>query len=334
MRVHSFDPDTGKAVYLREYENPFGTFLALNHAGTRLYNGSEVNGGDGIITVYDISCPEEPERLCVYKECDQGAAYLATDPSDSFLITCSYFSGTVKSYRLDENGLPEKLIHNEQLTATGPVGKDDGPSFGQQSPRTHGIAFIPGTDLVCVSDYSGDRLLCYRLEKDGEMTPVSVFAGIPGDAVRHAAVHPARPDIVYVNTEYSGRIYVLRCDRKTGALKKLAAYPALTDENASMSASLHISADGKWLLSSNRTNENISVFRISEDGKTLTAAPPITGVGPVRDFIFAPFGRHLLVGDQKQNRILTFAWDPENGPGALLSVLENEPTPATFVFAP
>ncbi len=332
MRVHSLDAKSGRARFLKEYKNPYGTFLTRNKSGTRLYVGSEVNGGSGILTVYDITEPAVPVKLAELTESDQGAAYLALNETETVLVTCSYFSGTVKTYQLDENGIPKTLRACIQLQTTGPVGK--GPSFGQKSPRSHGIAFVPDSDLVCISDYSGDRVLCYRLSENGDLATVSEFAGRPGDAVRHIVFHPVYRDILYVNTEYSGRIYVLRIDPGSGAFEELGEYRALKEEDAEMSASIHTSPDGKWLLSSNRTNGNISVFRITGNGTRLAFAPPLKETGCARDFIFTPDGRRLLVGDQTTDSILIYEWNAQRGPGRLLFRLTDEPTPATFVFAP
>lgn len=278
-----------------------GTYATLNEDGTRLYIGSEVFGGEGFVTVFDVSDPVDPKWMTTYMTGDQGPAYVSLTEDNRFLMTASFFEGSLFVYRLDENGCPAEVCYRERLTTYGTAFPKN--SSGQAVPRCHCIRQMPGTDLVFASDYSGDRLLCYRLQEDGDLELLSEYQLTRGEAARHIEFAPGRTDRVYLNTEFMGNLYVFKVDAKTGQMECVDQTNALVDEVAARCTNLRTSKCGTYLYNANRTNENISVFRIDEQSGKLIFVGAIPDLGMVRDFNFDPENKVLIVGCQSQEMI-------------------------------
>ncbi len=288
----------------KKLELKMGNFVVLNHDGTRLYAGSEAFGGDGFVTVFDTTDPVDPKLMMTYMTGDQGPAYVSLSEDNRYLLTASYFSGSLFVYGLDENGCPDRVCYKENLTTYGTAFPKK--SAGQAVPRCHCIRQMPGTDLVFASDYSGDRLLCYRLKEDGSMELLTAYQLARGEAARHVEFAPGRTDRVYLNTEFMGNLYVFEVDPDSGRLECLQKVNALEDEVAARCTNLRISKCGNYLYNANRSNENISVFRIDQTSGKLTFINAIPDLGMVRDFNFDPENKVLIVGCQSQEMVRVF----------------------------
>lgn len=315
---------------IKTMEIPFGTYVAADTSKGRLYVGSEVFGGEGSITTLDNMQQTNPYIISQIKTGDEGPAYISVSDNGSFLLTCSYFSGTVKVFSLNADGIPEKMVYREALTACGRAFPEG--TFGQAVPRCHCIRQLPGTDFVLVTDYSGDRILVYRLRQEGSLELAHEWRSEPGDAVRHLEFHPRNPGIVYANTEYTGKIYVLKIDRNTGTLVCVDSCQMTDASGAWMCANLRCSQDGRYLYNTSRKKGCLEVFALEAGGEHLHLAGRIPDLGGVRDFAFSKDGSVLLTGDQTNNRIHMFTMNQENGIGAPLACRPEVKTPACFVI--
>ncbi|MDF5717447.1 MAG: beta-propeller fold lactonase family protein [Rhizonema sp. NSF051] len=90
LGVYSFDPRTGKLLFLKTVPNSgqLVCWLTTNRAGTRLYTS---NPGDNSISVYDIATdPTTPVEIQNVKlHGSGGSADLTLDPTESFLQAVS-----------------------------------------------------------------------------------------------------------------------------------------------------------------------------------------------------------------------------------------------------
>ena len=101
-----------------------------------------------------------------------------------------------------------------------------------------------------------------------------------------------------------------------GKLKKIAETSILAKDfkGTFSSADIHISPDGKFLYASNRGEANdISVFKISKNGKLKSKGQTSTlGKGP-RNFVIDPTGNFFLVAHQYTNNVVIFKRDKLTG---------------------
>lgn len=329
-KVNIFDSQTRSIRCADSIEIPYGTYLTLNPKGNRLYVGSEVFGGVGYITTIDTSDPVSVRVLCKISSEDEGPAYLSVSEDERYLLTCSYFSGTIVVYPLDADGRPGPVVYREQLGTYGdafPKG-----TFGQAVPRCHCIRQFPGTDYVFVTDYSGDRLLIYRLSEQGILEIVSTYDTEKGGAIRHIEWNPIYPEMMYVNTEFTGKIYALRFDLQSGTIIETDCYQIEQFQDACLCANLRCSPDGKYLYNTSRKKECLTVVKLEEQGTCLSYVGDIPDVGYIRDFIIDPEGKILLTGNQSDNYIGMFHINHQNGMCAPLANRLEMKSPACFAF--
>ena len=99
-------------------------------------------------------------------------------------------------------------------------------------------------------------------------------------------------------------------------------------------AEIQISPDHRFLLVSNRGDENLVVFQINDgNDRILTLKQHLDCRGSfTRFFDFDPTGKFLLVANQKTNNLLCFVYEHETGDFLFKSQLENIESPQHFVF--
>ena len=79
-------------------------------------------------------------------------------------------------------------------------------------------------------------------------------------------------------------------------------------------ADIHVHPSGKWVYSSNRGHDSITMFRINQtDGRlTLMGRESTQGKTP-RNFALDPEGRKLYAANQDSDSIVVFDIDQESG---------------------
>ncbi len=103
-----------------------------------------------------------------------------------------------------------------------------------------------------------------------------------------------------------------------------------TKEN--YTAELQFTPDGKYLLVSNRGDENLVIFNINEDdNEVLSVKEHLDCRGSfTRYFTFDPTGQFLLVANQKSHSLVCFSYD--HGTYTFVSQLDNIQSPQHIVF--
>jgi len=99
-------------------------------------------------------------------------------------------------------------------------------------------------------------------------------------------------------------------------------------------AELHFSPDKKYLLVSNRGDENIVIYNLNDNNDqvlTIKNHLDIQGSGP-RYFTFDPTGNFLLVANQYSNNLTCFSYNKNQGTFEFLSQLDNIENPQYIVF--
>jgi enamine deaminase RidA (YjgF/YER057c/UK114 family) len=98
---------------------------------------------------------------------------------------------------------------------------------------------------------------------------------------------------------------------KFSLLQSIASDTSSASSKAS--ADIHISPNGKWLISSNRiTTDQLTVFAINADGTLKKAGHQPVAKMP-RNFNFDPTGKTVWVGSQTESRIQVFSFDDATG---------------------
>jgi 6-phosphogluconolactonase len=99
-------------------------------------------------------------------------------------------------------------------------------------------------------------------------------------------------------------------------------------------AELHFSPDQKYLLVSNRGDENLVIYNLNDTNDQILSVKNhlnIQGSGP-RYFTFDPTGKFLLVANQNSNNLICFSYNQTQGTFQFLSQLANIESPQHILF--
>jgi 6-phosphogluconolactonase len=215
-----------------------------------------------------------------------GSDYLSLDRSERFLLSASYFEGTVDVYSLDAKGLPEKVVSSLYN------GRDK--SHAVLTSRDNRFAYVP---------YVKDQNSLYQYsfnDKTGKLVPLKhAQAKVPmGVGPRHIAFHPTKPFVFFSNEQQLGVSSYSMDDQ--GGLKLLQVCDPLdTKPGQGLAASdIVITPDGRWIYASVRGfgRELNAVFRyeVLANGKLKAVGKTDTDTIPWA-LGLSPSGSHLFV---------------------------------------
>lgn len=269
----------------------------------------------------------------------EAMAYLALDKSGHFLLSSSYGGDLFSINRIAADGkvdsAPVQVVH---------TGK-----------RAHAIQTDPSNRFLFVPLLGADQLLQYRFDsRSGTVTPNSpASVNIQREAAtgpRHFAFAPRRDQHgeqnVYVLTEMAGNISRLTLN-KQGTLREHEATPSLDpaiartmqrgearpltgDDDLPQSekpriwqADIHITPDGRFLYSTERTSSTITAFRVSPVDGRLTLINSTKTEAQPRGFAIDNSGKFLIESGQKSTQLSLYSIDQGKG---TLDLIQRVPT--------
>ncbi len=259
----------------------------------------------------------------------EAMAYLALDRSGRFLLSASYGGDMFSINRIAADAkvesAPVQVVH---------TGK-----------RAHSIQTDPSNRYLYVPLLGADQMLQYRFDsKTGTVTPNNPPAvNIQREAAtgpRHFAIAP-QPDAqgdrnLYLLTEMAGNISRLTLN-KDGTLTERDVTPSLDpaiaqtmqrgearpltgDDDLPASekprlwqADIHLTPDGRFLYSTERTSSSLTAFAVSPTDGKLTFINTIKTETQPRGFAIDHSGRYLIESGQKSNQIALYSIDQGNG---------------------
>ncbi|MDP9175216.1 MAG: lactonase family protein [Planctomycetota bacterium] len=313
-----FDTDTGILTPPKFLlEAPAPGFFVLSRDHTRLYANNSINTYQGKLTgtlsAYSIN--PTSAHLTLLNTVEAGGAdpsYISLDNTNKFVFTANYQSGTIAAFALKPDGsIGDRTAFFQH------IGKGIDP-IRQTHAYAHSIKVDPTNRFVLSADLGLDRLFVYRFDATtGGMTPndPSYVSVTPGVGARHFTFAP-NGKIVYLVSEMGSRIFEFAWDSEKGVLTQLQEISSLPDDfkGTSACAEIEVHPSGKFLYTSNRGMDSISVFAIDAVDGHLTPLQHITTEGKTpRNFAFDPTGKWLLVTNHGSNNAMVFKIDQETG---------------------
>lgn len=227
--------------------------------------------------------------------------HLSLSQDKRYLYVSNYMSGALAVFALDQEGRILKMTDLVQLTGHGP-----NPDR-QEGPHAHCELETDGVLYLC--DLGTDTILAYlnnngKLEKRGEIK-------LPGGSgPRHLAVCPAHPGFLYCDAEMGNEVYVIM---KTETDYKIVQHMPTLPEcfvGSNTTAAIHFTADGKFLMVSNRGHDSIAAYGVKADG-TLSRPVISSCAAEPRDFIL--LDDYAVVGSQRKDLIRAYRLNRETG---------------------
>ncbi len=260
--IYHYKKDGEKIEFVKKYDLDRPMFLAIEKNRMYVVLRDCFDGSSGVCSfkieedgsLSDCTLPVSTRGKCACHICvKDGKAYAA-----------NYLSGTLCL-------VGERLVAH---TGKGPV------ADRQEGPHCHYVNFDPKGKYLYCCDLGNDTVYTY----DEALNEVSRAKVPEGEGCRHL-VFSKKHNIVYCLNELGSSVTVF--EEKDGTLKALETYTALpkNPKTPTKAAATRLSEDEKYLYASNRGDDSICTFAVSEDGRKLEQKcfASVNGESP-RDF--------------------------------------------------
>jgi 6-phosphogluconolactonase len=227
-------------------------------------------------------------------------AYIATDRTGRLLFGASYLGAKLSVNSIGRDG--EMEAPARQILPT--------------PPKAHSIIADLTNRWVFATSLEGGMVLQFSLDGERGMlmpNPEAFVRTRPGAGPRHLLLHP-NGRFVYMNNELDASVTALALDAERGTLEEVQTIATLPSQvTQAAAADMHITPDGRFLYSSERTTSSLAVFAVDrESGKLELVGTCATEPSP-RGFNISPCGRCLLVAGQTSNRTSLYSIDGRDG---------------------
>jgi 6-phosphogluconolactonase len=328
-----FGTDTAKGVSKGIYEARFNvttgelsqpvlaaetvrpSFLAMHPGRGTLYAVNAIPQPTATVSAFSVGrVSGRLELISKVSSHGDGPCYVSVHPSGEAAYVANYFGGSFCSYALGGDGSlspPVKWLDGNAV----------GPDAGKAPSHIHCATFSPDGDFLLACDLGRDRIYILRPQANHgsfQMNRQEFVAARPGSGPRHVAFHPSGR-WVYCIHELDSTIDLYDW-RTRGDRAEMSARPDAvvqtreTPGSKNAAAEVMISADGRFLYASNRGEDSVVVYGISDRDGTLTLLQRISSEGNTpRHFTFDPTGRWILLGNQDSATVQVFRRDAKTG---------------------
>lgn len=300
----TLDTDQEKLTNVRliaAQEKPAYLALGPNHLVFVL----KQDGKKGGVATYQLA-DEHAKELDEDLSAGAPPAHVSWDKGRHMIYTANYHKGEIRAYKVSDDGhltLTDSIVHEGQC----------GPRPEQDAPHAHYAQLTPDGRLA-VCDLGMDLLVTYDVSDDGKLTMAARYQGEPGFGTRHLAFHP-NGQYAYLLGELSSKLEVLKYNSADGSFKHLQTIKTIPDDWQAHNgaAAIHLSADGKFVYTSNRGENTIAVFAIQPDF-TVKHVQSISTAGDFpRDFELSHDDRYLVASNQLSDNLTLYRRNATTG---------------------
>ncbi|MGY3869112.1 6-phosphogluconolactonase [Aeromonas crassostreae] len=188
----------------------------------------------------------------------------------------------------------------------------------------HSVTWLVGKDGVqelLVACLKEDVIRRFTLDDDARLAPhpQGDIHTAPGAGPRHLALHPDNGDLYCLN-ELDGTLnrYHREADGRIRARQSLDLLPA-GSEGKRWGADLHLTPDGRFLYTSERTSSLLTLFGVDEVDGALASLGHFPTESCPRGFAIDHGGRWLIATGQQSHEVALHRIDPDSGRLTLLA---------------
>ncbi|CAH0480936.1 unnamed protein product [Peronospora belbahrii] len=261
----------------------------------------------GYVSAFTLSSDGSLKLLKARRTYGGLPTHISVSPSQNYVVVSNY-AGSIAMFPINADGsLAEKTFYQEFSKGSNVV-KDR-----QAEGHIHSSTWLPNSKHVVVANLGSDELLQYKLdEKKQTLKSLRTVKRLPGSGPRHMV---CSINMAYVVDELSNTVGVYPIDKNaavlsTKALQEITTLPS-SFTNASTSADIHLSSNGKFLYTSNRGHDSIAMFKINCDGTLTSLGWESTRGKFPRGFVV--YEDLLIVANQNSNDMFVFKIDSNTG---------------------
>ncbi|QOD86626.1 lactonase family protein [Weissella viridescens] len=320
-----FDEQTGEMSNVEAIAE-IGSPTYLNVSNADVLYAVDKQDGQGGVAVYDYDSENAKTTLKQEVLADGASpAYVAVDENRQLLYTANYHKGTVEIYAIAADG---KLTQTDAFQAVG-----SGPRPEQDGPHMHFANLTPDNRLVAV-DLGSDKVYTFDVSEAGKLTEVAVFETEAGFGPRHIRFSQDGQK-AYLLGELSSQLSELNYDATSGTFELVQTLSTKPDdwEAHNGAAAIYVSADNRFIYTSNRGHNSIAVFEVKANGAIDRRVQLISTEGDFpRDFALSPNERYLIATNQNTDNATVYQRDTVTGQLTLQEKDIQVPEPVRVVF--
>ncbi|WP_029687260.1 6-phosphogluconolactonase [Tatumella saanichensis] len=223
--------------------------------------------------------------------------YLNIDQQGHSLFAGYYHDGLVSVSPLDASGLPQAVAQ----TLSGMDG-------------CHSVNIRQDNSVLYAPALKQDRICAFRLDSEGRLNENAnaQVATVAGAGPRHMAFHP-QGKYAYLVNELDSTVSVLALTEQGAETVQTLDMMPEDFEGTRWAADIHITPNGQFLYACDRTSSTLTLFRVSDDGATLTLGGFQATETQPRGFNIDTQGKYLIAAGQKSHHIEVYAISPQDG---------------------
>ncbi|MFO6421260.1 lactonase family protein [Hylemonella sp. W303a] len=227
-------------------------------------------------------------------------AYISTDASGRWLFAASYGGHRASVSPIDADGKPAASV---QIV---PNGKNAHAAIPDAANRH-----------VYITSLGTDQALQWRFDAaTGQLTPNDppAMAARPGSGPRHLVFHPNGRH-AYLLGELDASVELLDVDAAKGQLSRKQHWSTLPAgfTGKPWAADLHLTPDGRFLYTSERTSSTLAIWRVDASSGALTLVGHQATEQQPRGFQIDSSGQWLIAAGQLSHSVTLYRIDPDSG---------------------
>lgn len=227
-------------------------------------------------------------------------ANIATDRSGRWLFAASYGGHKASVSPIAADG---SVAAATQVLPTG--------------KNAHAAVPSPDNRFAFITNLGSDQVMQLRFDAaTGTLSPNTppAMAGRPGAGPRHLVFHPNGRS-AYLLNELDAGVDLLAYDAAAGTLSFRKTWSTLPAgfTGKPWAADLHLTPDGRFLYTSERTSSTLAIWSVDAASGELTLVGHEPTETQPRGFQIDPSGRWLLAVGQVSNALTAYRIDPASG---------------------
>ncbi|WP_230939355.1 lactonase family protein [Burkholderia diffusa] len=311
MRALRFDAGSGKLAMIGPVgAGPRATWVMANPSLPVLYAVDDDNAHEGSVIAYAVDRDSgRLTRINSVATGGSGTTNLSLDRPSMTLLAANYGSGSVASVAVNADG---SLGARTSLVEE----SGSGPNRRQASAHAHSAVVDPSGRYALVPDLGADRVFVYAFDRATRMLKSGGQFAVPSGAGPRHLVFGPDGKYVYLLTELSAELMVLRWDALRGQLGLVQTVDTTSPEfqGAKSGAEVAVAADGRFAYVENRAENALVVYRVNRISGELTQIQRISSGGEKPWGLgIDPSGKWLLVANQRSGTVNVFGVDTVTG---------------------
>lgn len=231
----------------------------------------------------------------------QSMAYISVDGTGRYLLSASYGGNLLAVNRIGGDGVAGEVM---QTVKTGPMAH----AIRTSADNRYAFASVLGADAWLRLKFDSSN---GALTEDAQ----PAYSLPKGSGPRHFVFSPDQR-FVYLIDELDGKLHVLAFNASGDTVKPIQTISILPPDFSGekpWGADLHVTPDGRFLYTSERTSSTLGVYRVNTVTGELSRVNTYPTEKQPRGFNIAPSGRYLFAVGQLSPTLSAYRINSKTG---------------------